>query len=421
MSYVIDTLTIFNKALEVHQPKVLDRFMQKNHRFGKEIAKDFHGTQLNETLKHSGLTDIVIKILMALGIPSYQWGRYLGSSMSVYQFLLEINEITHKKHVELQKLIDHIDTKMGSIWYTLGMVFIFSLLIFTLLFPFFIQSEVITILSEIVTAVLFIPSLQIIYNAGFALYSFYSGVFDTHIPLSHRLLKNVFEISSAAIKIAASCLVFVVVATSPIVSILIITATALSVIKEAVSFIQLFIERRKKNLGEEVDPLTSKLHQARLDNTFKKTRNHLISNIVAAVLITTIVAVWTFVPGGIPLIVGAITAMALVYAIKLLYQIYNEKTKKTELLKTFDELESEERNNTARYETGYNDSAEPEECMTYSNLHTKLAEPLERMTVTEPLPPVHFDPLFQVCGGNEKEEINSENDSTFSMLSTTRL
>jgi len=419
MSYVIDTLTIFNKALDGHHRKALDHFMKKNDRYGKDIAKDFHKTQLNEMLDNTGLTEIVIEILLNLGIPPYQWGRYIGASMSVYQFLLELNELTCKKNDHIQNLINYIDTKMGVFWYSLLMALIFSLLLFTLGLPFFIQSEVITIISEIVSAVLFIPAMRIIYNAGCALYSFYTGIIDTHIPLSHRLRDHIFEVVGAAIQIAAASLVFVAVATSPIVSILIITATALSVLKEAVSFIQLLLERKKKYLEESEDPLTRQQHQARLDNTFKKTCNDLIMNIVAAILITAIVAVWTFIPGGLPLIIGAITAIALIHITKLLFRIYNEKNKKKELLETFEKLETAEKNKDKSYdegyEEGYDDTAEPEKRMTYANLHSRLGEPREPLTVTAPN---HHAPLFRMYAGNEKEEKKiTKNDSTSTVSS----
>lgn len=415
MIYVIDTLVIFNKALDDQHQHVLDHFMLRNDQYGKEIAKEFHRIQLDETLNNDGLTEIVIKILHNLGVPPYQWRRYVGSSMSVYQFLLEIHELTKKKNAQLQKLIDHIDAKMGSFWYSLGIAAIFALFIFTFLIPFFIQSEVITLLAEIATAVLFIPSLRIIYNTGYALYSFYSGLFDTHIPLSHRIRNHVFEISSASIKIAASCLVMVMVATSPLVSILVVTATALSVINEAVSFIQLLIERRRKKdlvLVEESNPLARLQHQARLDNAFNKKRNDLIANIVAAVLITTIVAIWTFIPGGIPLAIAAITAMALVYVGKFLFQIYNERTKKKELLNTFDQLETEEREKALSPETGCNETVEFEQGMTYLSLRERLGTSPDESTATTLLPPDHYDPLFQISGGNEMEEKRVvENDS----------
>jgi hypothetical protein len=323
-----------------------------------------------------------------------------------------MNEITQKKPAHLLKLIDHIDTQMGNLWYSLFLISIVSLLALTLLFPLFIQSEIITLISQIFTAVLFIPALRIIYNAGCALYSFYASIVDTHIRLSDRLRNNIFEISGAAIKIAASCLVFVVVATSPIVSILIITATALSVLKEAVGFIQLLVERRKKYLEESNDPLMREQHLARLDNTFRKTRNDLIMNIVAAVLLTAIVAVWTFVPGGIPLIASAITAMAVIYITKMVFRFFNEKNKKKELLETFETLETTKREK----EVGCNESVEPKENMTYAKIHVKLGEPHESLSRSEPLSPEHYDPFFQACAGNEREEKLNEPSIAVSAL-----
>lgn len=410
MSYVIDTLTSFNKTLGGNDAKALGRFIRKNDRYGKDIARNFHKIQLDEELSNTGLTDIIIQILLKLGIPKYQWGRYIGSSMSVYQFLLEVNELTHKKITPLQDLIGYIDTKMGSFWYTLLAALIFSLLLATIFLPFFIQSQVLSIITEIVTAVLFIPALRIIYNAGCALYSFYAGIFDTHIPFRHRFRDHFFTISSAVIEIAASSIVFVAVAMSPIVSILLVTATALSVIKEAISFIQLFIERKNKHPMENEDPLMRRQHQARLDNAFKKTRNDLITNIVAAILITVIVGVWTFIPGGIPLIVGAISAMAVIHITKTLVRTYNEKNKKKELLDTFEQLETAEREK----ELSYNEQADSEDSMTYANLQAKLGEPRSRLTVVEPLSINHYEPLFQACGGNEREKRDAKNETALS-------
>lgn len=416
MLYIIETLNIFDTALGDSQPKKLYRLLKRNDNFGKDWAKAFHGTHLDDDLKNTGLNEVLIRILKRLGIPVYHWGRYLGSSMSFYQFLLEIHEKTNKKHIELQILIDHINHKMGSIWYKLAIACIFCLFIFTILIPFFFQSHVISIISEVVTAVLFIPSLQIIYNTGYALYSFYSSIVDTHIRLSRRLLNNFFEISSAAIKIAAASLVFVVIGSSPIVPILIIVSSALSVIKEAVSFIHLFIERRRKNVEEGESPLTKKFHQARLDNEFRKTRNDLIFNIIAAVLITAIIAVWTFVPGGLPLMIGAIAGMALVYTVKLLFQIYNEKTKKKELLNAFDILESEGNVNAVGDDMSHDDQLT--EKMTYSSLHEQLGGSAIELKKLE-ASPKHYDSIFKASDENANEDIESKGvDATLGMLVT---
>jgi hypothetical protein len=193
-----------------------------------------------------------------------------------------------------------------------------------------------SVLQQVVTAALFFPVVSLGYSVGVFLYSLYQSIFDTTTPLFERIRHNFFNMIEASLKIAANSIVIAAaVVASPVVAILAVLASAVTVIKEAVGL----AHYSSQNLDEVAKTSLSIHDKVRKEIEHSKKINSLAIEVVSAILLTAITAVWVFAPAGIMLIAGAVVGMGLVYLVKSIAERMNESTMKAKLKDKFSKIE----------------------------------------------------------------------------------
>ena len=189
----------------------------------KDLDRDFFTTTINSDPK---IQELVEKILTNLKIPRHQWGRYLGSSLTVHDFLEELSENNKLENTKLKQMLDVIDIKSRFRWDKTVLGGLLLLLGIELTLPFGGGS----VIQQVVVGLLFSPVVSAVYSLGVVLYSLYQGIFDTSKPLLQRIQDNFFKLANAGLKFAGACVISAAaVVASPVASILFVVAAGVSV------------------------------------------------------------------------------------------------------------------------------------------------------------------------------------------------
>lgn len=297
-----------------------------------DITTDFLKTPVNSD---QALVDVIEKILEKLKIPKVQWGRYTHCPVSVYDVLVELSErddLIPEHEKRLIQLIYLIDEEIGVRWDLVLLVGLLGLLGLEISIPLGGAS----VLQQVVTAALFFPVVSLGYSIGVFLYSLYQSIFDTTTPFFERIRHNFFNMMAASLKIAANSIVIAAaVVASPVVAILAVLASTVTVIKEAVGL----AHYSSQNLDDVAKDSLNIHDRARKEVEHAKKINSLAINVVTAILLTAITAVWVFAPAGIMLTVGAVVGMGLVYVAKSIAERINESKMKAKLKDKFSKIE----------------------------------------------------------------------------------
>ncbi len=338
MTELETALTSFNTYLlspeDEKFPRILDAYGDKN----KKINRDFFTLTLDE---HPELNPYISELLNNLNIDKLLWGRYIGAPITVYQLLKELNQLLDKKNQNLIAFIKQIDRKRGKAWTSLVLATMLGLVGVEFLVPF--MTGVVDLIHQVVVAAVFVPSASLGYTAAVYFYSLYESLSSKKkVPLSELLRNNFFELAEAALKITAYSLVLAAVATtgSPLFLVLIIVGTGIQIIKELANFIHL--QLKHKPSVKDGDTLPEKQQKVREACDYLKRRNSLIINIVAAVVITGVVAASFLIPGGFFVAIGALVGLVIAHLLKSLAHRYNERYIAARLISDFEALETKE-------------------------------------------------------------------------------
>jgi len=120
---------------------------------------------------------------------------------------------------------------------------------------------------------------------------------------------------------------------------LFVVASAVYVVKEAISLGKIVIENRNNGPIVAEDSLEERQHKTRMDNSYSKVRNSLMIELASAVAMAGIIAFWCFVPGGIFVTIAAIAAIGIVLLGKKIASSYNESNMQAQLQNDFTRVE----------------------------------------------------------------------------------
>ncbi|KTD21853.1 Uncharacterised protein [Legionella londiniensis] len=333
---IINTLNGFKAYIESGNPFRLQTCMDFYDSRSALLRQDFYTTKICQDEQIQGCVE---EILRSLGVPPYLWGRYIGASITVYDFLLELKQLPLQKHEQIVHFISQIESKNKTLDRKIffGSAFFVGLLWFLL--PLLSEGGI-SILQGIVAATLFFPVVGILYTIGVGAYSFYQGLITPEIPLWKRFRDNFFLLAHSALNLAAYGILITAAATmTPVAACLFILAASVNIVKEAISLIEILIKFKNIENIDEHDDLISCQKKTRLIFEFRKRRNHVLVELGAAVVVAGIIAAWCFMPASLLISIGAILTIGLVYLAKNQIVHWNKQAISSAMEAQFNTLE----------------------------------------------------------------------------------
>ena len=345
MESLIETLTCLNTNLAGKANGALSERMHYYDNHMLRFKHDFYTVTIDSDPQ---IIDLVKSILKHLNIPAHQWDRYLGAPLTVYDFLIELHEHNGKKHHKINEMIELIDEQVSVRVKKVVYGGLILLAIAEGSLPFLSSLGGFTVLHGLIAAALFAPVVGTIYTLAVAGYSIYKNFQNTKASFLQRMQNSFFLLAHAALKFAGyGILIAAATTSSPVVAILFTAAATIAVLREVASLVRMVIQDKRKEPIHANASLSVRQHHARHDLEYIKRRNELLINIATAVISVGIVALWSFVPGGIFVVVGAIAAIGVLFIAEQLAHKYNKRVMKKRLQAEFEALELEDQQKQA--------------------------------------------------------------------------
>ena len=345
MQLLIDTLHSFNTQLIQDPPRPLDPGLFSQYQ-KKRAAFKHHFCTI--PIKSEQIQPIIKTLLQSLKIPTHQWGRYVNSSLTVYDFFVELRRTNKKdkkdkkdKNKESEKVNEMIELMNQAIWYKWKRFLIGCLValgILNVLVPAIGALGGFTLLQDLFAQALFVPIIGLLFTVGICLYSFYQNHTDKRKLLMHRIRDNLFLLAELAFKVAASSILIAsAVSMTPVTSILLAVAAIIKIIN---GIVHLSMHSCKKNNEIDSDDLMTQQQQSREYFDHIKIRNEVLINIGSAIVLAVVIGVWSFMPGGILVSIVAGILIGLISLATMLIQKRNETVINARLERKFVELEN---------------------------------------------------------------------------------
>lgn len=334
MSSISDTLAKLNKDLDNAPGLPLGSQVLGSFQTDKNDNRDFFSKPINSP----DIAPLIQSLLQNLGVPEAQWGRYRRTSLSVYDFLVELTKFNHIESNKLKEFLKLVEGVTRARWIKILGGSAFALIIINCLVPLLAISGKFSVFQELFAEALFLPVVGVLFTCGVFIYSIYNNHSDKKKTLGERFQENFFLLANVAVKLAAYSVVITAAATmTPIASILLVIAEIINVVKEVVKLVQIIAQDRKIASIAGLDELSQRQMHLRLKYDYLKHKYALVINTITAVLVAGISLMWTFVPGGIAVAIPAIAAIVLVH----LLAMYVQKRLNTMLTKRMHEKFSE--------------------------------------------------------------------------------
>ncbi|MBA3537602.1 MAG: UbiA prenyltransferase family protein [Tatlockia sp.] len=365
------------------------------------LDRDFHRLRISATKETE---ECIRSILKNLNIPTTEWHKFSGA-LTVYEFLLQL---ARDGHPQVNYIIDVLDeqTRFSTLERVLGAGILFSFTVYLLTQPalHFIISGILYFFSSIIS----FPILGLLYNCGLFAYYFYDYYQDRKKPNFNRFRDYTFLILSTAATVAAYIVLIATAATmSPVIAGLYVTASAIDFLREVFCLAQEFHHYFNRPPIDEEDYLRKNRDYLRHVFGFEKRRNTLAISFVAGLLIVAITALWCFLPGGMAATIFALSAIGIVYLIKIALVKRNETILREHLQEQLHTLEE----NYSFIISDYNDSLQQELSASDSDSETEQNISPYRRPVP-PLTPSHR-PFFASLDDKNLlvEETEQDNNS----------
>ncbi|MDP1602256.1 MAG: hypothetical protein Q8M03_03240 [Legionella sp.] len=319
MTSLKSTLDHFNAYLVGGSSRALALYMKYYDNRLFALNRDFHLITIDDD-------EIKLEIeclLRNLMIPEGELGRYFESGFTVYQLL---QELTKEKYIQAHYMLQLIDkkTQLRTWDLILGGLLSATMLAGLLSTPIF--SGVVALIEGFLASARTLPIVGLFFNTGVAIYNLYKNQLDKKRPLFNRIRDNFFVVAGQVLNcVGYGIWIITGSAMTPLIAGLFVAVSGLDVIKEVFGLVQEFIQHKRKNLLFDEEPLNINRTYARYDYSFKKYRNAIIINLVAAVALVGIMAAWCFMPGGIFVAIAATVAIVGVYAVKILLLKKNDE------------------------------------------------------------------------------------------------
>lgn len=321
---LLDDSSIKNKLVAIDafingaSTKSLDETLSCYDNDMTQLNRDFHQTKINQS---DEIHQSIIKILKSLNV-SQEEQDSVNPEQTIYEFLASLAQ---NGHPQLIYLVDQLDNKkrfrflkmlLGPGIVVSFIATVFSIAAFHLLIEF---------LRLITSSLIAFPIIGLISNTFLNIYYIIINQADSKKTLFNRVRDLIFILSSAAIQISAYIFLIVTgVATSPIAGAIFVSGSIFNVFKEIFCLFQEVIIYKSKPYITENEPLYVHKAYARREFEYQKRVNALAINLLCALIVVGISVFWSFVPGGLPIAITALTAMSVVFLIKIACIKYNE-------------------------------------------------------------------------------------------------
>lgn len=338
MQLLLKTLTSFNAYLEDGKEKVFtDQLSAYQNRMAL-LKIDFYRTPIGS---NPLLNDKIRVLLKNLNVDKKQWGRYLGSSMTVYALLEELSELK-KENDKLTVFVKCLRDYHHQKWIRMLLGGLVTFGLFELSLPIMANVAGLSTTQELIAAAVFAPVIGAVFTTAVAIYSFHQTLTDKRLSMRRQFLENFFLSANLIFKYTAFGLLFTAMTTTtPIVATLFLLAEGVNVLKEVVNLIHLSIQNRQKQSLFSTSDLSSMQAKVREALDVEKQRNRVLVDLATGVLCAGVVAAWCFIPGGMMLALLAGISIGLIYLARYKAQHSIEKSFKMKLERQFETVEQQ--------------------------------------------------------------------------------
>ncbi len=324
MQSLLDTLTSFNIYLTNEDDTALHKCMSYYANNSTAFERDFNTIPINANQR---IERSVQALLIGLNIPEYQWGRYLGSSLTFNKLIIELHEHNNKENLKL-KLFNQLinDTRVRLREKNIALGFIIGDLVgFSV--PIAVRDEGLTYFQKLFATTWFIPIISIVGVCGYKGYDLYNNLTNKKTSYSQKIQDSCFLLVSVTLKIAAYMLLIIKLA----------FCNVMDVLQEMATLMRIISEDNKKINSQTTDLSTlQKLTRDKMD--YINHRNTALINMASAAVSVGIFAVWYFIP-GILVVACVLIALGIVLLAQSQAKKYNEQILNTRLQHAFEELE----------------------------------------------------------------------------------
>ena len=325
MPLLEDTLAAFHDPNQ--QPNLADCLLKYAAAKGA-LHHDFFTITLDKQVET--LHAPIQALLKKYAISPDQYGRYLDQKITVYQCLVELNDVV--KNDELTAFIKSLDELQRARWK--GMLLVGLLGFVAGAVPLYAFQ--LTLMQQVLTVATVITGGGFVYSIVVAAYTAYEASLANQSFLK-TLWDNFFIVAKNALVIAAWSILLISAVSTPVVAILFVVGDAVLVIQESLRLASMYWS--KKPIIDADSPLSQQQTQAREQTNFESRQYAAIVHLVAAILMTAIIAAWCFTPGGWVVAAGSLVAIGALYLTKYYVMRENEKNMKQVMLTRFEALE----------------------------------------------------------------------------------
>ncbi|WP_078767456.1 hypothetical protein [Legionella maceachernii] len=301
------------------------------------LKRHFHETTISATPE---VKKRIKAILKSLNISKDEWqSDFREKDLTIYQFFLLLARKGYSQADYITDLIDE-KTKIHKLTLFLAGGGIFLTFI-SLLFATSTLHLALEFIRNIFSSISTVPLIGLFYGFGFGIYNFYSIYTNKKMTIANRFRDICFLLLSTSAKITASFALLMAGATmSPIIAGIFVAGSGVDVIKEIYCLLQEYMQYKLSPPLNGNDPLSVHRDHARRVFGYEKRMEAVRINLVSALLIVSIMALWCFFPGGgIAIAIAALSAIGFVYATKHFWLKYNELTLREHLQEQLGYLE----------------------------------------------------------------------------------
>lgn len=299
-----------------------------------ELKRDFYKTKMDAP----ELQEVLELLLQSLHIPASQWRRYRRSDWTVSDFLAKLTRDGYDqagyflKQIEKKKSFRKLDLMMGGMLVAAMTVGILSI-------P--AMSNLLDVLTGFLGSSSGIPILGMAFSGIGLLVGGFNNQFNKKKTFFNRMRDHAFSLIHAGFTFAAYALWLGSAPALPFAgACLFVAAAAVNVVKEVFCLAQAYIKHRNRVIDPEEDPVIAASIEARYRSNFIKHRNAAIINLATALVLTGIIAAWSFAPAGMAVTLGAFAAILVVCIVKQIMLKHNERKARESLQEKISAIEN---------------------------------------------------------------------------------
>lgn len=293
--------------------------------------------------------------LEQVNIDKKDYPDYLEADLSLYELLLKLRRENEHSRIQLDMLIKAIENTEKSQKLRLLMVGAgIGVAVAGGLFAQIGVEGIVDLAQNLASSVMVFPIAGLVVSTALAAYTLYQNYYNPKLSFFEKLRDNAFLFIQAIFKVASRgfWLAAATVAMTPLAGILSVAAASVDVFKELFQLWRTYREWVQNPLGNLVDKITpfppSKkelyLHETLRRQTKYSYKQHGFAtgvNLLAAVALVGIAAMWSFFPPAMLVTLGCATAMAAVYITKFLVIKRNDSIIRNDLNKELSTLRAD--------------------------------------------------------------------------------